>query len=317
MSGGQRVRAWLQLFRVPNLFTVPAEPVAGYFVATRSIDWAGVGVLPWVVGAAVAFYGAGLAWNDYFDRYRDYRVRLNRPIPAGWITPRAALWAGGVCALAGLLLCFQSGTASFWFGACLLACVFSYDRYFKRIPLLGALTMGLCRGFSVLLGASAAGFATTQGFGLSVWIVALMVTLYVASVTQVAKREAVPHNPGLEIWAPLLVLAVGMLLFIAHVPAAQRMPFGLAYAVALSVPFLFGIRLQGFVVTPNLPRTLERQQAIVHVLPPWIGWLIANLLLIHIAFILSTPHASRTVAVWVLAGCWLCNRVLSRRFYVS
>ena len=28
------MKAWLQLFRVPNLFTVPGDPLAGFLIAT-------------------------------------------------------------------------------------------------------------------------------------------------------------------------------------------------------------------------------------------------------------------------------------------
>ncbi|MEA3189035.1 MAG: hypothetical protein QOD99_2865, partial [Chthoniobacter sp.] len=73
-----RLRTWLQLFRAPNLFTVPGDPLAGYLLVVRgSFNGA---VLP-AIGASICFYAAGLLMNDLADFAEDRRERPERPLP--------------------------------------------------------------------------------------------------------------------------------------------------------------------------------------------------------------------------------------------
>ena len=79
--------AWLQLLRVPNLFTVPGDPVAGFLLATFGV------LTPDVVLAilgSLCLYAGGLVLNDLHDLDEDRRDRPNRPLPAGEIAVRSA-----------------------------------------------------------------------------------------------------------------------------------------------------------------------------------------------------------------------------------
>ncbi len=312
-----RLRAWLQLFRAPNLFTVPGDPLAGYFLAAHSTVLVGSS-LGLVLAASLSFYAAGLAWNDYFDFKEDRRARANRPLPSGDIRPRTALWAG--CALAGmgLLLCARVGGPTFWIGMVLAACAFTYNHCLKSVPGVGVFTMGACRALSVLLGASAV--PMRHPFSPPVWIAAIVVLLYVASVSQLARRETEPHHPGIEAWMPLLALLLGAFFLVPTLADGMpaRVGFATAYAAAMAVTLLFALRMRAYASTPNLPLDLARKQAILTVLPVWIGRLIGVLLLLQVAFILSAGFGRPgALAAVVVLACGTANRLLARTFYAS
>ena len=77
-----KLRAWLQLFRVPNLFTVPGDPLAGFLIATGGhLDTRAL----CAVLASLAIYAAGLAMNDLADFAEDKSERPKRPLPSGAI----------------------------------------------------------------------------------------------------------------------------------------------------------------------------------------------------------------------------------------
>jgi 4-hydroxybenzoate polyprenyltransferase len=101
-SSAQRMKAWLQLFRVPNLFTVPGDPLAGFLIATggRLDSRALCAVL-----ASVCIYAAGLAMNDLADFAEDKSERPMRPLPSGAIARGTAWIVVANLILLGLGLC--------------------------------------------------------------------------------------------------------------------------------------------------------------------------------------------------------------------
>jgi len=151
-----RISAWLALFRAPNLFTVPGDPWAGLVVASAVT---GQPICLWqalAVGAvSVCFYMAGLVLNDLHDLPRDRRVRPERPLPSGRISEtKANRVLIGLC-VTGLLLALAAGTAVFLAAVVLLGLVVTYNVVVKHDPLRSCICMGLCRGASLMLGASA------------------------------------------------------------------------------------------------------------------------------------------------------------------
>lgn len=177
------IKPYLQLVRLPNLFTAAADPLAGWLLVRGSLDeprhW-----LP-LVAASVAIYAGGIVLNDVFDREIDLRERPNRPLPSGQVSWAVAALFATLALLLGLGLAAASGSrTSLLVALGLVACVVGYDLRLKR-TVLGPQVMGACRGLSFLLGMS---HAPDLG-GPTGWLVAASLLVFVAGVTWISRSE--------------------------------------------------------------------------------------------------------------------------------
>ena len=206
-----RLRSWLQLLRAPNLFTVAGDPLAGFLLANFGVPT--TGVLP-ALGASLCFYGAGLLHNDLVDLAEDREERPDRPLPRGAASPRAVWLATLALCLIGIILCAVCGSLTTWLGAALVTAVGAYNQKLKKIPLFGALSMGTCRALSLLLGASA---APARAIPPDAWVCAVLLGLYIAAVTHLARFETRRSAPALARWLPGVVLGA-MIATLAALP---------------------------------------------------------------------------------------------------
>jgi 4-hydroxybenzoate polyprenyltransferase len=182
------MRAYLQLVRLPNVFTAMADILLGFLLTHSRLE-------PWrefamLLAASSLLYLSGTALNDYFDREQDARERPFRPIPAGRVRETTALGLGLAMLAAGALLGWVAsavaGDLRPGIVATLLAgAVLLYDGVAKRTP-LGPLVMGSCRTLNVLLGMSVSLGAWTAPY----LVVAVGVGVYIMGVTVFARREA-------------------------------------------------------------------------------------------------------------------------------
>src|SRR3990172_6167608 len=100
------LRDWLELIRVPNVFTAMADVAMGFFFvmpAAAEFDGSDALTLGLLIAASSLLYSAGMALNDVCDYEEDCRERPERPLPSGRITRRAAAWLGVGLLIAGLL----------------------------------------------------------------------------------------------------------------------------------------------------------------------------------------------------------------------
>ena len=86
LSPDSPLRAYLELLRLPNLFTAAADVAMGFlFVratwAAPRHDW----LLVPVALASILLYASGVVLTDVFDRTIDSRQRPERPLPSGRI----------------------------------------------------------------------------------------------------------------------------------------------------------------------------------------------------------------------------------------
>ena len=280
----RKLVAWLQLVRPPNLLTVPGDPVAGFLLAHLVHNDLRIGAVLPCVGASMLFYMAGLVWNDCADSAEDSKVRPERPLPRGLVKKSSALMVGGVLAVCGLGLLLTVGTVSLLVGLVLLVLIVLYDFVTKSIPYVGRLNMGLCRGASLLLGASVAGAASMRS--VPVIVAAVGVTLYVSAVTAIAARETVLERIGAKRWLPLGYAAICFAVLFLVVPAVTVTSFVLAVLMVLWSAW-WGSRLGGIpqlvVVSLGIAAFLKGlllAQAVFCALTPGIGSLISLPLLL-------------------------------------
>ena len=254
-----RVRAYLEIVRLPNLFTAVGDIVAGYLIVSRGVDisWRDLIIL---MLASVCLYAGGVVLNDYFDRDIDSVERPERPIPSGRIHERDALKLGVRLLGLGCVFAVGVGVSSLIVAALLAGCIVLYDSKGKRIEYVGSVNMGACRFLNVVLGASGAA-ASVQ---VETWIwfvlpVAALVMLYIAAVTLLATGEVWGGNRTISslVFGAVVVVIGG----VVWLGLADRLVEPLA-----SYPFLavFGLatlgvigRVVGAPTAPNIRTAIK------------------------------------------------------------
>jgi 4-hydroxybenzoate polyprenyltransferase len=195
-----RWRAYLLLSRVSNLPTVWSNVLAGCVV--------GGGVLLWPVFVRLAIgvsllYTSGMFLNDAFDYESDTVSRPDRPLPSGDVSVMAAFVVGFVLMIVGELVIAAQGETSapaLW-GLALAGAIIYYNVRHKR-DMFGPLVMGICRGLVYCVAAS----AVALSLGPSVFVAAGVMTLYVLSLTFVAKRL----GPKAGLVIPLMIAGISV-----------------------------------------------------------------------------------------------------------
>ncbi|MFF7308234.1 SCO3242 family prenyltransferase [Streptomyces sp. NPDC008137] len=204
----QRPRAWAELLRLPALFSVPGDALAG----TSATGAAPNARTLLAIGSSLCLYEAGMALNDWADRDIDAVERPHRPLPSGRIRPAAALTAACALTGAGLALASCAGRPALAVAGPLAATVWAYDLGLKHTP-AGPVAMATARGLDLLLGAA----ATTGRTRRALPSAALLGT-HTLAVTTVSRQEAQGGSP----LAPLAALATTALLtrvVVTHRPA--------------------------------------------------------------------------------------------------
>ncbi len=278
-------RAWFELLRLPNLFTVPGDVLVGGAVVawvfrdgTRDCaHWPSV-VL--TIAGSLLLYAAGLLLNDWFDAAVDARERPSRPIPSGRVREGAVLAVGVSCLIAGAAL---PGPNGWLVSVPLAAAILFYDAFAKNVPVLGVVVMGLCRALNVLLGAFA--LAGLMVLGKPDSVVLLMASgfawVYTVLLSVVAHDEAAPDaEPSVWLrWSPFVLVAVlaglfwwmGADTFSVVVPLVAAVLLVPVLRVRGDVPALVSglirhmIVLQGVWMVPFLPTVASRLVALAFV----------------------------------------------------
>ncbi|WP_415943125.1 SCO3242 family prenyltransferase [Streptomyces sp. 067-1] len=212
------IGAWAELLRLPALFTVPGDALAGAAAA---------GARPGprtllAIASSLCLYEAGMALNDWADRAEDAVERPHRPLPSGRIRPAAALTAAGALTGAGLALAAGAGRPALAVAAPLAATVWAYDLALKHTP-AGPAAMAAARGLDLLLGAAATGGGTRAALPS-----AALLGSHTLAVTAVSRRE----TTGGSALAPLAALATTGALAALAARRPNRLPAGRRAAAA-------------------------------------------------------------------------------------
>lgn len=210
--------AWLQLMRIPNVFTAIADVAMGYLVTHRNLN----PPLPFalLVVASCLLYLSGMILNDVFDTDVDAREQPTRPIPSKRVSLRAAATAGWAMLACGAAVAWAASLATGdlrpgAIATILAACIVLYDRVLKSTP-IAPIVMGACRTLNVLLGMSLAAADTMADLpptvlwsSRSAWLLALGIGLYVVGVTIFARTDTRTSSRG-NLLVGFVVLLCGM-----------------------------------------------------------------------------------------------------------
>jgi len=217
-----RARAWAELLRLPALFTVPGDALAGAAATATAPNSRTL----LAIGSSLCLYEAGMALNDWADRAEDAAERPHRPLPSGRVHPAAALTTACVLTGAGLALAARAGRPALAIAAPLAATVWAYDLTLKHTP-AGPVAMATARGLDLLLGAA----ATTGRPGRALGHAALL-GAHTLAVTAVSRRETTGGAP----LAPLAALAATGVLTRLVTGRPSRPPAGRREAATRGLP---------------------------------------------------------------------------------
>ncbi len=326
MSG--KLQAYLDLLRIPNVFTAVADTIAGFlFVGGTAEQWR---TLLLLAGASSCLYGGGVVLNDVCDVERNARERPARPIPSGNVSRRAAL--GLACGLLGagfVLAATVSGRAA-GIGALLVASIVLYDSLLKS-TLLAPSLMGLCRALNLALAMSAAGRISSAdpiaGQGpLYELVPVALIWLYVTSVTHFARREAGISERGRLLAGTIGVcFAVGGLVSLCWtVPQVHVEYLGLVVLLGVAVAYR-GFAAAGGVLSREAGKHVSNQTCLPppsadEGMPPatriqnTVQMFVVSLVLFDTCFVWAARGAVVALAVAVL---FLPTVTLGRSFRVT
>ena len=292
-----KFKNWLQLVRIPNIFTVPGDILAGHAAVTLFTDFSLTTFLMLCLASALLYCG-GLVLNDCFDYEEDLRERPKRPLPSGAISLQEAYAGWLIMTAAALLICRVISPISFKIALTIVILVILYNGPARKFPKLAFLIMGLCRGFNILLGASSAW--DSSNMALNVSPIFITETLYILAVTYIAYNET--SKLPKQIWCkmPFFVAVAGSL-----------------YCVMVHSPNVIGICvcLLFLGVTYKICSTLNSTLP-VKMIPPKIGQLIRNLMLLQAAFTVLAKPEYWVLALIILLAIPFATRI-SRKFYSS
>ena len=208
-------RAYLELLRIPNVFTAIADVMMGYLVVQGTFEPYGPLII--LIATSSCLYLAGMVFNDLFDREIDAVERPERPIPSGRVSVSAAQMIGIMLLSAGLAMSLQLSWRLMNFVPFGVACGIAvlallYNKWLKQ-TLLGPLALGGCRFLNVFLGMS---LMLDPPSGMH-WMIAGGVGVYIAGVTLFAQGEA-----GISSRSRLVIATALMFAGIALVALSPR-----------------------------------------------------------------------------------------------
>ncbi len=150
--------------RAKGLYKIsrPTTSLAGALAVLMGGYVAGTGEWLHIILAVIATFlasAAANAWNDYLDIEIDRINQPKRPLPAGKISPRAALIFSFTLTGVALLLAAFINWAAFWVALVTAAALYVYSWKLKSTVLMGNATIATVSAVSAIFGGVAAGNA--------------------------------------------------------------------------------------------------------------------------------------------------------------
>ncbi len=198
MTKERPMLAYLQLIRLPTVFTAMADILLGYSLTHVFIfgpdGWDDPRKFFGLLASSCCLYLSGMVFNDVFDRKQDAVERPGRPIPSGRVSLKSAVVLGALLMIAGVASAALVTSISLQVAGMLAVAILAYDGLLKRTP-LGPLAMGSCRLLNVLLGASDQRYWMASGLLVRPQLLAAIgLGVYIVGVTLFARTEARTSN---------------------------------------------------------------------------------------------------------------------------
>jgi 4-hydroxybenzoate polyprenyltransferase len=209
----QRVKEYLRLIRLPNVFTTPSNLLAGYFAAVTTVAAAEadeVHLIALMVSSGL-LYIAGIVLNDYFDIEIDKKERPSRPLPSGKISKGYALTIAIVALLIANIIALVVGPISLAISLALTLLIIAYD-YQLKYTVIGPFAMGGTRFLNVIFGASPVLLYIDNHSVAIVGAAASSLFFYVSSITILSKKEVGNERPNSTL---VILIVFGVILAIA------------------------------------------------------------------------------------------------------
>lgn len=228
----QRVKEYLRLIRLPNVFTTPSNILVGYFAAATTTAAAAeadkVHLIALMVSSGL-LYIAGIVLNDYFDIEIDKKERPSRPLPSGKISKGYALTIAIVALLIANTIALVVGPLSLAISLALTLLIIAYD-YQLKYTVIGPFAMGGTRFLNVIFGASPVLLYIDNHSVAIVGSAASSLFLYVSSITILSKKEVGNERPNSTL---VILIVFGVIL--AIVPLGVLLQLEWAFLLNLSI----------------------------------------------------------------------------------
>lgn len=305
-----RIRAFLELIRIPNVFTTPGDVIVGFALGGGAVIMSdrganGMALGGTVVGALLAsalLYCGGMALNDACDAAKDGVERPGRPIPSGRVSRKTAFVFAAGLLTTGVLAAGFSSPRCLMVSLLLCGAIVLYDAVLKSTPLAPPI-MGGCRAMNIALGYAASGAewgaAPPALFGC-MW-------LYVTGVTLFARHEGGWNTrPRLIQGASAVVLAsVGVALTAPNKSTSWGASVNLFMLVTPALALSAWHALLGFrAVRAPSPAMIQRCAA----------WFVLGVILFDASILWSMQRPWEAIAV---TACFLPTFALSWYFRVT
>lgn len=190
----QRIKEYLLLIRLPNVFTTPSNILAGYFAAVAVGEANGAHLIA-IMFSSGLLYIAGIILNDYFDIEIDKRERPSRPLPSGKISKMYALGIAIVALLIANTMALFVSLVSLAVSGVLTLAIIAYDYRLKH-SVLGPFAMGSTRFLNVIFGASPVLLYIDNHSLAILGTAAASLFFYVSSITLLSKKEVGNERPN-------------------------------------------------------------------------------------------------------------------------
>jgi 4-hydroxybenzoate polyprenyltransferase len=202
---------YLQLVRLPNIFTVPSNVLVGYLAVHDGLTFQLAGL----VSSSILLYVSGIVFNDYSDFEHDRKNRPNRPLASGKVSRRsAAKLAVGAIVAGNVLALLAGGPAALTVTLVLSAVIIAYDFRLKSRVVAGTISMSFARFLNVVLGASPAllillsdGSWNQDGL-LTVIAAAASLFFYIAGIMVLSRREEEQASGNHRILVAAMTIAI-------------------------------------------------------------------------------------------------------------